>query len=329
MAQTYGDTEPGGGALLGSVKSNLGHALAASGALGLAKILVAAEHAAIPRTLHAAEASPEIDWEKQGLRLATDPDAVARGRWATGRGHLGIRYRRHQRARHRLTSRGGVMLAQPLPDGRVPILLSAHDEKLIAQDARAILDYLDRVDAGPRSDGRRRVHPPAACDGCGGTVRWCGPADRDELVAGLSALARDEEHPLVARSSKSVAPSVAFVFPGQGNQWQSMGAEAYRRLPAYRAEADRCAEAFVAAGLPSPLPYLLGDEDQQWSRTQIQGAQFVHAVSLASQWRSSGVLPGITIGHSLGEIAAAYVAEKVSYPTRSRWWVRAPRSSTG
>jgi len=45
--------------------------LAASGALGLAKILVAAEHCAIPPTLHAAEASPEIDWEKQGLRLAT------------------------------------------------------------------------------------------------------------------------------------------------------------------------------------------------------------------------------------------------------------------
>jgi mycobactin polyketide synthetase MbtC len=70
LAQTYGDTEPGRGALLGSVKSNLGHALAASGALGLAKILVAAEHCAIPPTLHAAEASPEIDWEKQGLRLA-------------------------------------------------------------------------------------------------------------------------------------------------------------------------------------------------------------------------------------------------------------------
>jgi len=71
LAQTYGDTEPGRGALLGSVKSNLGHALAASGALGLAKILVAAEHCAIPPTLHAAEASHEIDWEQQGLRLAT------------------------------------------------------------------------------------------------------------------------------------------------------------------------------------------------------------------------------------------------------------------
>ncbi|OBH21632.1 beta-ketoacyl synthase [Mycobacterium sp. E1715] len=71
LAQTYGDTAPGCGALLGSVKSNLGHALAASGALGLAKVVVAAEHGAIPPTLHAADPSPEIDWESQGLRLAT------------------------------------------------------------------------------------------------------------------------------------------------------------------------------------------------------------------------------------------------------------------
>jgi mycobactin polyketide synthetase MbtC len=70
LAQTYGDTEPGCGALLGSVKSNLGHSLAAGGALGLAKILVAAERGAVPPTLHATEASHEIDWDSQGLRLA-------------------------------------------------------------------------------------------------------------------------------------------------------------------------------------------------------------------------------------------------------------------
>ncbi|OBJ17983.1 beta-ketoacyl synthase [Mycobacterium colombiense] len=70
LAQTYGDTEPGAGALLGSVKSNVGHSLAAAGALGLAKVLVSAEHGAVPATLHAGDASPEIEWDKQGLRLA-------------------------------------------------------------------------------------------------------------------------------------------------------------------------------------------------------------------------------------------------------------------
>jgi mycobactin polyketide synthetase MbtC len=71
LAQTYGATEPGRGALLGSVKSNVGHSQAAAGALGLAKVLVAAEHAAIPASLHLGEQSREIDWDSQGLRPAT------------------------------------------------------------------------------------------------------------------------------------------------------------------------------------------------------------------------------------------------------------------
>lgn len=72
LAQTYGATAPGEGARLGSVKSNLGHTQAAAGGLGLAKVLVAAERGAIPATLHADQASREIDWDSQGLRLASE-----------------------------------------------------------------------------------------------------------------------------------------------------------------------------------------------------------------------------------------------------------------
>jgi mycobactin polyketide synthetase MbtC len=70
LSQTYGATEPGHGALLGSVKSNVGHSQAAAGGLGLAKVLVSAEHGAVPPTLHADQPSREIDWDSQGLRLA-------------------------------------------------------------------------------------------------------------------------------------------------------------------------------------------------------------------------------------------------------------------
>lgn len=62
LAQTYGATAPGRGAVLGSVKSNVGHSQAAAGALGLAKVLVSAEHATIPASLHTAQASAEIEW---------------------------------------------------------------------------------------------------------------------------------------------------------------------------------------------------------------------------------------------------------------------------
>ncbi|WP_156659480.1 MULTISPECIES: mycobactin polyketide synthase MbtD [unclassified Mycobacterium] len=205
-----------------------------------------------------------------------------------------------------------MMLTSPLPDGRVPVLLSSHDEDLIGVDARAILDYLGATGADTDTAAvastllrLRRVRRHRA------VVR---AADRGELVSGLTALVDGEEHPLVTRSSSNVAPCIAFVFPGQGNQWQSMGAEAYQRLPAYRAETDRCAQAFRAAGLPSPLPYLTGELDKKWSRTEIQGAQFTHAVSLAHEWRFHGVLPAIAVGHSLGEVAAAYVAGTITLP---------------
>lgn len=70
LAATYGDVAAGTGALLGSVKSNIGHSQAAAGALGLAKVLLAAERGSIPPTLHADQRSCEIDWEKTGLRIA-------------------------------------------------------------------------------------------------------------------------------------------------------------------------------------------------------------------------------------------------------------------
>lgn len=200
-----------------------------------------------------------------------------------------------------------------LPDGRIPVLLSSHDPELIRRDAAAILEYLDRIGESTEATGAvaatllrlRRVRRHRAL---------LRAADRAELAAGLAAIARGEEHALITRSARTTPPRIAFVFPGQGNQWQAMGADAYRRLPAYREAADRCAQAFVAAGFPSPLPYLVSPDEQSWTRPEIQGAQFTHAVALAEAWRCFGVLPEMAIGHSLGEVAAAYVAEAISLP---------------
>ncbi|MGH3558912.1 MAG: acyltransferase domain-containing protein, partial [Mycobacterium sp.] len=201
------------------------------------------------------------------------------------------------------------MLKHPLPDRRIPVLLSAHEQGLVSQDAGAILNYLDRKPSvtavAATLSATRRVRRHRA------VIR---AADRIELAAGLRALVDDDEHPLVARSSGTAAPRIAFVFPGQGNQWPSMGADAYQRLAVYRAEVDRCAHTFDAAGLASPLAYLLTDADEDWSQMQIQGAQFTHAVGLARVWQSYGILPDATVGHSLGEVAAGYVAGAIALP---------------
>jgi len=205
-----------------------------------------------------------------------------------------------------------------LSDARVPIVLSAHAEDLITHDAAAILRYLEgRGDTAPSDVAytllrTRRLRRHRAVIRAGGL---------DELTAGLRALADGVDHPLVTRAAAPQPGSrrrVAFVFPGQGSQWPSMGVEAYR-LDEYRAEVDRCAAAFDAAGAASPLDYLLADPDSgvstnDFSQVQIQGAQFVHGVALARVWRSYGVVPDITVGHSLGEIGAAYVAGAITLP---------------
>ncbi len=66
---TYGAA--GSEALLGSIKSNVGHAQAASGMLGLTKLLLAGQHGQIPPTLFADNPTRTVDWDSTGLRLAT------------------------------------------------------------------------------------------------------------------------------------------------------------------------------------------------------------------------------------------------------------------
>ncbi|NDJ90341.1 SDR family NAD(P)-dependent oxidoreductase [Mycolicibacter kumamotonensis] len=188
-----------------------------------------------------------------------------------------------------------------LPDGRIPVLISAHARDLVQAEAGALARYLHARPAGVGAVAQtlRATRPIRRYRA---VIR---AGDTSELISGLDAVYHDADHPLVVRSHHQEPARTAFVFPGQGNQWPGMGADLLG-IAAYRAEADRCEAAFRRAGHASPLAYLRGSDDSD--PVVVQAAQFTHAAALAATWRHFGVLPDITVGHSLGELAAAYTA---------------------
>ncbi|WP_422746289.1 mycobactin polyketide synthase MbtD [Mycobacterium sp. WMMD1722] len=199
-------------------------------------------------------------------------------------------------------------MSRLLPDGRIPVVLSAHGDDVLRAAAAAVLRHLDRdPDATVGAVAGRLLHT-RRIRRHRSVIR---AGSRDELTAGLRAVVDGTDHPLVCTSADATTGRIAFVFPGQGTQWPGMGAEAYELLPVYRSEIDACAAEFAEAGAASPVRYLTG-AGETFSEVEIEAAQFSHAVALARTWHARDILPDLTIGHSLGEIGAAYIAGAIT-----------------
>jgi len=202
-------------------------------------------------------------------------------------------------------------LTYRLPDNRIPVLVSADTRDLLRDEAAALLTYTtDHPGVTPQEIAdmlfRTRVarrHRALA------TV-----ADRGELLGALRAVLDGKEHPCLVRGeTAATARRLAYVFPGQGVQRPGMGRVFYDAVPAFRAEADRCAEAFTDQLGESPLNYLLDEHlSAEDNASTVQPALFTQMAGLAAMWRSFGIAPTVTLGHSQGEIAAAYVSGAIT-----------------
>jgi mycobactin polyketide synthetase MbtD len=202
-------------------------------------------------------------------------------------------------------------LTYRLPDGSIPVLVSADTPELLKREAAALLSYAAR---------RPEVGPQAIADMLFRTRlarrhrALAMVTDRDELLGALRAVFDGRGHPaLVGTNTAATGRRVAYVFPGQGAQRPGMGRLFYDSIPEFRVEVDQCAEAFTSRLDASPLEYLLdeGLSAQDNART-VQPALFTQMAGLAAMWRSFGIAPRATVGHSQGEIAAAYVAGMIT-----------------
>ena len=138
-------------------------------------------------------------------------------------------------------------------------------------------------------------------------------ASRAELAARLAEVAeRCDDAP-------AAAPGLAFVFSGQGAQWPGMGRELLEGEPVFRGLIEEC-DALVRAEAGWSVLDLLGASDEEPTRPTefAQPAFFALEVGLAALLKSWGIVPTAVTGHSVGEIAAAYVAGALTLPDAVR-----------
>ncbi|MGW3405157.1 SDR family NAD(P)-dependent oxidoreductase, partial [Streptomyces zhihengii] len=144
--------------------------------------------------------------------------------------------------------------------------------------------------------------------------------DIGQALAGLDALAAGLPAPGLTEATAGAPGGTVFVFPGQGSQWAGMAVPLLDSSAVFRGEVEACAEAFAPFVDWSLVDVLRGAEDApSLDRDDVvQPALFTVMVSLAALWRSVGVEPAAVVGHSQGEIAAAYVAGGLSLADAAR-----------
>ncbi|OBI81005.1 hypothetical protein A9X00_09940 [Mycobacterium sp. 1245805.9] len=304
---------------VGSIKSNIGHTQAAAGVAGLIKMIEALNHDSLPPTLNVDQPSPHVDWSAGTVRLLTEavpwPEtdhprtaAVSSFGISGTNAHVIVQQAPDMPAQAQ-TPTEGVELGLPLwpVSARTPAALRAQADRL----HEYLLGHpvLDLTDVAYSLASTRTQHPYRAV---------ITAEARDDVLAGLAALRDGHPHPRLTQHHylAHLRGKTVFVLPGQGGQHPGMGRELYAQHPVFAAMVDDCDEALRPFTGWSVRDVLLQDPAARaLERVDVvQPVLFTMMVSLAEVLAHYGITPDAVIGHSQGEIAAAYLAGVFTLP---------------
>ncbi|MEU4716630.1 type I polyketide synthase [Micromonospora purpureochromogenes] len=318
LLATYGQDRPADLPLwLGSVKSNVGHTQAAAGVAGVMKMILAMRHGLMPRTLHAEERSPQVDWSSGAVELLTE------ARQWPANGHP----RRAGISSFGLSGTNAHVIIEEPPahsdastprrvDGLVPWLVSARSGTAVRDLAGRLADLAARIDPADVPAAGRTLATGRALFGHRAVVLGADPA---ELSAGLTALAAGANAPGVVTGVARPGGRLAVLFTGQGAQRLGMGRELHGAFPVFAAAFDAVV-AELDAHLDRPLRSVIWGDDEELIRQTgyAQAGLFAVEVALFRLSESWGVRPDFVAGHSIGELAAAHVAGVLSLSDAAR-----------
>ncbi|WP_156687790.1 type I polyketide synthase [Mycobacterium sp. Marseille-P9652] len=328
LIATYGAAHSAGHPLwLGSIKSNIGHTQAAAGVAGMIKIVEALNHDTLPPTLNVERPNPHIDWSSGTVRLLTEPVAwpatdhprtagVSSFGISGTNAHLILQQAPAPQAEHAAgETRVEAGLLWPI-SARSPAALCAQADRLHRHLSG--LPDLGLDDVAYSLATTRTHHPYRAVI----TAPAAAADPRKELLDALDALRAGQTHPQLTSHTflAHARGKVVFVLPGQGGQYPGMGRELYEHHRVFADAVDDCDNALRPLTGWSVRAVLCQEPGAPTlDRVDVvQPVLFAMMVSLAEVLKRCGIVPDAVIGHSQGEIAAAYIAGVLSLPDAAK-----------
>ena len=305
---------------LGSIKSNIGHTGLAAGIAGVIKMVMAMRHEVLPRTLHVGEPSAEVDWSMGAISLLSEEELWPRE----------DEPRRAGVSSFGLSGTNAHVILEEAPaqdvfeDGEEsapsqeasPWTVSARDGRALRASAERLRDFvLAHDDFDPCAIGSALARRPKL--GARAVVIGRG---REQLLDGLGSIVNGESAPeLLTGTASAAGGRLAFLFTGQGAQRVGMGRELYRDLPVFRVSLEEICSEFDTHLGRSLLELVFAPEDSPEAGLLTdtmfaQASLFAFEVSMLRLLDAWGVRPDYLIGHSIGELAAAFAAGVFSLP---------------
>ncbi len=305
---------------VGSVKSNIGHADAASGMAGLIKVVQAIKNKTIPPTLYCENTNDSIDFKNSAFYVNRKVLP-----WASNN--------RPRRAGVNSLGLGGtnsflVLEEAPLITKKSRSNTTKSEYYILPFSAKSFTalkaliknfySYISHLDITCIDNESEFLANLAY-------TLQIGRAEfkyREALIVrSLSELIEQLESNLEKLSKKKQADfaipesEVVFFFPGQGSQYQNMGYSLYQLEPVFKSAVDQCADTLLRYLKMDIRDILFSKEKGELSSNDLinqtrytQPALFCIEYALAKLWESWGIEPAVLIGHSFGEYVAAYIA---------------------
>lgn len=301
--------------IVGSVKANIGHLEAAAGVAGVIKAVLCLYHKKIPPQFNLQTLNPNINFEDLNLKVArtieslpskeTTPTLVGVNSFGYGGTNA-----------HVILS--DILNSTPVSKTTTPenqdflIPLSAGCDAGLTELAKRWLLFLNQENVFLLSDlagasSFQRTH----LDRRLGLIT----DSKEDLISQLKTLTSSDS--LIQTNTtltKEQAKRPVFVLTGMGPQWWAMGRSLFQEEPLFRETVTQCDDLFQKVSGWSILTEMLRDESEsRITETQFaQPANFVLQVGLIALWKFWGVEPSAIVGHSLGEVSAAYSSGALS-----------------